>query len=247
MTLQTPTTIQRWWIGSSSWELRHRTAYDAFGIGVHGIVHDSSDQEAIRSGFADDCDTWIQNLNAYAAYYGPGTVAWVGEVGIYDPVPSTSYHAQARAFDLTAIHFSDGSRFDSNVSWRAGAEGKRLYIAVAAMCRRYFGTVLTAWWGGGHDNHIHFDNQFGGGVLHEDDRDDTCIVQAAAVILNGESIAVDGAWGPATQDAYLRLINDFNMKCYDPKTNASHARTFLGLIAQHGFDNRAAGFYQASC
>jgi hypothetical protein len=37
------------------------------------------------------------------------------------------------------------------------------------------------------------------------------------------------------------------MKCYDPKTNASHAVTFFGLIAEHGFDNRNAGFYQASC
>lgn len=237
--------INRYWIGNNSWELRHRTEYGAFGIGVHNLIHDADDRETIRNGFASDCDSWIQDLNAHTAVYGPGTVRWVGEVGIYADKPGM--HGIYRAFDLTAIDFSNGDRFDANVSWRSGTEGKRLYIGVAAMCRRHFGTVLTAWWDPDHTNHIHFDNQFGPGPLDTGDRDDTCIVQAAAVFLNGESIAIDGSWGPATQDAYLRLMNDFNMKCYDPKTNASHAQAFFRMIAQHGFDNRAAGAYQASC
>jgi hypothetical protein len=243
--MQTPTIIQRWWIGNSSWELRHRTGYDGFGIGVHGVTHSAGNTESIRSGFADDCDTWIENLNAYSGVYANTQVAWVGEVGTQ--VDKPGMHQLGRAFDLTAIHFGNGDHFDGNASWRAGTEGRRLYVGVAAMCRRYFGTVLTAWYNADHQNHIHFDNEFGSGVISEEKRSDTCLVQAAAVHLNGESIAIDGAWGQATQDAYLRLITDFNMKCYDPKTNASHARIFLGLIAQHGFNNKAAGFYQASC
>lgn len=245
MTCPLANPVGRHWIGNANWELRHRTGYGAFGVGVHNVVHGPGNQEPFRGGFAGDTDGWIQDLNAYTAWYGPATVGWVGEVGVC--VDKPGMHGVGRAFDLTAIHFTNGDRFDANVSWQAGTEGKRLYVGVAAMCRRHFGTVLTAWWNSAHRNHIHFDNELGPGPINTGHRDDTCIVQAAAVFLNGESIAIDGNWGPATQDAYLRLITDFNMKCYDPKTNASHAKTFLSLIAQHGFDNRAAGFYKASC
>ncbi len=245
MTCPTSDTTSRHWIGNSSWELRHRTGYDGFGIGVHDTIHSASNKEEFKAGFLGVTDSWIETLNSFAAVYGPGTVRWVGEVGTCVDKPGA--HGQARAFDLTAIHFSNGDRFDGNVSWRAGTQGKRLYLGVAAMCRRHFGTVLTAWWNSAHENHIHFDNLEGAGVIRPSHRDDTCIVQAASVILNGESIAIDGNWGPATEDAYVRLLGAFNMKCYDPKTNASHASAFLGYIVEHGFDNKAAGFYQASC
>ena len=236
---------ERWWIGQTARELRHRTGYNAFGAGVHGIVHAPANTETIKVGFRDDTDNWIEDLSYYSNTFGPGGVSWVGEVGIC--VDKPGMHGEARAFDLTAIRFSNGDVFDSNVSWQAGTEGKRLYVAVAAQCRRHFGVVLTAWYNSDHQNHIHFDNSAEPVVIRESSRADTCIVQAAGVFLNGESIAIDGNWGPATQDAYLRLITDFNMKCFDPKTNSTHAKKFLAMIAQHGFANRAAGYYQDNC
>lgn len=235
--------VSRNWIGNSDWYLAHRTGYDSSGRGIHGGRH----TEHFNSTFRDQCDNWIKNLNFWTQNYGGRTVAWVGDVGV--GVCKTGMHGQARAFDLTQIRFTNGTYSDMNWSWRQNTLHKRRYLAVAAQCRRYFGTVLTCWYDSAHHNHIHFDNGTAVTYIRTSStyRSDITLVQASCNLLNGESLAIDGSWGSLTESAYQRLLTKFNMRCYNPKTNVSHAKIFLSYIVRHGFANAAAGTYRAGC
>lgn len=230
--------ITRNYIGSTSWELRHRTGYNSNGTGIHGGQHN----EHINSTFAVFADSAFLSLNVDSNL----TVDWVGDVGI--GACKSGYHGQARAFDVTQVRFTNGSYFDMNYSWRQAGAHRRGYLGVAAECRRHVSTVLTAWYNSLHHNHIHFDNGAGSGLIpiRTNMVSDTTLVQAACNYLNGESLAIDGAWGPLTEAAYNRLRADFNISCLNPKTNGNHAGIFLRLIAQHGLNNKSAGYYQAS-
>lgn len=235
--------ISRDWVGKTGWELRHRTGYYSSGRGRHGGRH----SEHFNKNFHGTCTNWAKNLNFFSTNYigGAYTVTWVGDVGV--GVCKSGYHGRARAFDLTHIRFSNGAYFDANWSWRESRYHHRRYLAVAAQCRRYVGTVLTHWYNSAHADHIHFDNGVGATYIRSGAKSDTTLVQASCNLLNGESLAVDGVWGSLTQSAYRRLIRKFNMGCYDPRSNASHAKVFLAHIVKHGFANKSAGYYKSSC
>jgi hypothetical protein len=235
--------ISRDYLGNTAWYLGHRTAYNSNGTGIHGGRH----VEHFNSTFATACDNWAVSLNSIAQAYSGRSIAWIGDVGV--GVCKTGYHGQARAMDLTHIRFSNGSFVDMNYSWRSArtlAE-RRLYVATAAQCRRYVGTVLTCWYNADHENHIHMDNGTAVTYLRTGVTTDTTLVQASCNFLNGESLAVDGAWGPLTDAAYGRLLTKFNMNCLNPKTTTSHAQTFLLYIARHGYANATAGTYRHTC
>lgn len=234
--------VNRSWIGKSGWDLRHRTGYNANGTGVHGGRH----TEHFNATFRNQCDSWITTLDTVSRNNGGRSVSWVGDVGV--GVCKSGYHGSARAFDLTKIKFSSG-QVDMNWSWRGARKlvHRRRYLAVAAMCRRHFGTVLTCWYNSAHQNHIHFDNGVSVTSIRTGVRSDTTLIQASCNLINGESLAIDGVWGNLTESAYLRLLGRLNMRCYNPKANTSAARRLLRLIARHGFANKAAGAYRANC
>ncbi|MGH3646931.1 MAG: extensin family protein [Micromonosporaceae bacterium] len=235
--------ISRSWIGYDSWYLGHRTGYNSSGTGIHGGRH----SEHFNSTFHGTCTNWIRNLNFFSTNYGSlGGVQWVGDVGV--GVCKSGYHGSARAFDLTKVQWANGM-VDMNWSWRSSntIANRRRYVAVAAQCRRYVGTVLTTWYNSAHGNHIHFDNGTAVTYIRTGVRSDTTLVQASCNLLNGESLAIDGQWGPLTDGAYLRLLSKFNMRCLSPKSNATHAKQFLSYIVRHGLANRAAGYWRYSC
>lgn len=232
--------VARNWVGNDNWWLGHRTGYNPGGTGTHGGRHD----EHFNQTFLDSCDNWIRNLNYWTNNYGGRSVDWVGDVGA--GVCKTGMHGQARALDLTHIRFTDGGWVDTNYSWNSTIMHQRRYVATAAQCRRYFGTVLTAWYNDAHKDHIHFDNGTAVTYIRSNQRTDTTLVQASCNILNGESLAIDGQWGPATDGAYLRLCRAFNVHCSSPRSNKSDAMTFLSYIVRHGFANAAAGTYQST-
>lgn len=241
--------INRNWIGISAYDLRHRTGYSS-GQGTHGPQH----TEHFEAGFADTTDDWIVNLNYFSEIYyppsrAPLTVNWVGDVGVGDCGPP--YHGLGRAFDLTRIQFTQeggGSTFcDMNWSWLPERiwEQRRRYLAIAAQARRYFGTVLTCWYNSAHENHIHFDNGVASGAISESKTSDTTLIQAACNLLNGESLSIDGSWGPVTGAAYLRLLGDFNLLCLDARDSTANKNTFLSYVVRTGFANQGAGAYQS--
>ncbi|MQA28021.1 MAG: hypothetical protein GEU94_21790 [Micromonosporaceae bacterium] len=235
--------VSRNYVGLYEYELRHRTSYNSDGTGIHGGRH----SEHFNSTFLGSCDNWIKNLNFFSSNYGGRNVAWVGDVGV--GVCKPGMHGQARAFDLTQLRFTNGSFIDMNYSWRSSRTlaHKRGYVAVAAQCRRYAGTVLTAWYNSAHQNHIHFDNGTAVTYIRTGVKTDTTLVQASCNFLNGESLAVDGIWGSLTEAAYQRLLGRFNMRCTNPKGNRSDAVVFLSYIVRHGLANRAAGTYRHNC
>ncbi len=251
--------ISRNYIGSIAFELRHRTGYNSNGTGIHGGQH----AEHFNADFWTTCNAWILNLNYWTENYPPVsgipyTVDWVGDVGV--GLCKSGYHGSARAFDLTRIQFSrpDGvsAYADMNWSWRQGRFHQRRYLAIAAQCRRYFGTVLTAWYvtGAGcvgspesaHNNHIHFDNGRASGPIDSSLHSDTTLIQSSCNILNGESLVVDGCWGPLTNAAYLRLLAAFNLWCRDARSSTSNKNIFLSYVVRTAFANKSAGYYQYS-
>lgn len=243
--------IERDYIGDRSWGLHERFDFDTEGRGIHA----ARDHETFRQGFWEKCDSWARSVNVYTTMFRPAgepekEVAWWGHVGVVGHCEKTtfSWHQEGRAFDLTKVLFTDDSYIDMNWSWRQGQRGNRRYLGIAAHCRMNFGTVLTRWYNTLHHNHIHFDNGIDvTPIRDEKSESDATLVQAACNVLNGESIAIDGAWGSQTEAAFNRLLGAFDMACLQPKRDLAHALLFLSYITRHGLADRSAGYYKYGC
>jgi hypothetical protein len=245
--------ITRGWIGRTAYDLHHRTGYNArqCNRGVHGGPH----TEIFNSAFHSRCGDWIIFFNDRVVRPTMGwTVNWVGDIGVTACDDPTSMHYRGRAFDLTALLFTNGSRIDMNRDWRRDPGNscyslvqRRRYLAVAASLRRYFQVVLTGWYNAPHGNHIHFDNGDSIGPIQDDLESDTKLVQAACNYINGESIPIDGDWGPVTERAFQRLRTDLNMRCKNIRGSLADTREFLTLVAKTGMANASAGRYRSNC
>lgn len=238
--------ITRNFIGNTAWDLHLRTAYDT---GCQSGVHSGTHNQEFNSTFHTVCGNWASNINAYATSVGGFGIEWVGDIGV--TVCKTGFHGEGRAFDLTQLRFTDGSFIDMNWAWRtsgcATAFTRRRYLAVVASLRRHVGTVLTGWYNADHANHIHFDNGIALPPIRTSVVTDTTMVQAICNYMNGESLAIDGAWGPLTEAAYGRLLTRLRMQCRNPKGNTGDMALFLELIAKAGITGQAAGAFVGPC
>ena len=70
---------------------------------------------------------------------------------------------------------------------------------------------------------------------------------SSPVLTSGESLTIDGDWGPITEAAYGRLRTKLRMGCRNPKTSTADALLFLHLLANAGFKGQAAGYYVGPC
>jgi hypothetical protein len=149
-------------------------------------------------------------------------------------------HGQGRAFDLTRVQMHSVA-VDCNTSWRSDRSMavRRRYLGVVACCRLHAGTVLTAWYNAAHTNHIHVDNGVPFTVVRDGMRSDTTLVQATCNFLMGSGMAVDGIWGPVTEGGYNELRRRMGLGSQNPRTSASHARTFLTHIAVRSLSGRS--------
>ncbi len=231
-------------------ELNARSFQPAAGTkttfsGFHSLEFNSTFYDRCNS-WASNMDWWFYNRSPYST--GKLDIDWYGEVGTKACHRASAAHNRARGLDLCQIRFSNGWMMDSNWSHTRGKGSlqARRYLGVVANLRRYFGTVLTAWYNSAHRDHIHFDNLTSVQKIRTYVRSDTTLVQAAAYHLNGESIAIDGDWGPKTGGAYRRLIEDFGLTCYNPTGNTTDAKRFLYMVIRHGIANRPAGTYKYS-
>lgn len=216
--------------------LRHRLAYNADGTGKHG---DRRAEQFASAFYSSVCVPIVRDLDGLSRFGGGPGVSWIGNVGV--TVCKAGMHGLGRAFDLTRVMTSSWS-VDCNTAWRTdrSVTSRRRYVGVAATCRAHAGTVLTTWYNAAHGNHIHVDNGVPFTVIRRGMRSDTTLVQASCNLLNGASLAVDGNWGPLTETAYNALRGRLRLGGQDPRTNASHARTFLVHLALLGLAGRRA-------
>lgn len=248
-------TVSRDYLYRQEWELRHRTGWTGGSpaIGVHGGRH----SEQFHPNCHEQAGKVARDLDrlarSYPPFAGDWSLTWVGDIGVR--VCNPGWHRYGLALDLTRFTFGD-QFVDLNRDWRSPDIAlRRRYLAVVAVCRKHFGTVLHGYNDpdGTHVNHIHVDRGRHAVALSRGNRTDTVIVQwAAREIAEYADMAIDGIWGPQTQDGYERLLSRFRMRVayggcldYDPLSNAAHQRVLMELIARHAFANRVAGYYTA--
>ncbi|HEX6946249.1 MAG TPA: hypothetical protein VF246_02750 [Acidimicrobiia bacterium] len=209
---------------------------------------------SFRSGFDTLSDSAISNLNYYASNYLRKSISWVGHVGTgrggcCGGSVGPSWHYHYRAWDIDRIQWSDSSFLDicNHAHASSSRKTRRQYIAVDAILRRYYGTVLDGWYDSKHVNHFHVDSGCTVGPLSKTKKSHTVFIQAAANNLIGTNLTIDGVWGPLTQNAYQAMLVSLCMTCLNPLSNTSHFLTFLAYIAMHGFKDQALGYYKYSC
>lgn len=134
-----------------------RTGFTAYGAGSIG-VHTGERAFAYDDWFHVVCDQWLESYHSILRWQTAGTVgvAWVGCVGVTVNKPGSN-HQTGNAFDLSAIHHTDGSFADGNYSHRghAGVVHNRRYAAMAWSGRKHMPEVGIVGTGAGHDNHVH--------------------------------------------------------------------------------------------
>ncbi|WP_026928486.1 hypothetical protein [Glycomyces tenuis] len=237
--------ITRNWIGEHKWPLRYRTAFDGSGYGVHpSVTSFTMHQEAHEQcgGLAASFDDLGRK---YPPHGVPWSLSWVGLAGA--KVCKKGYHRYGAAVDLTKVSWGADRFVDLAVHGKDGrVRLRRRYLAVVAMCRKYFGTVLHVHNDpdGSHWNHIHVDRGRSVVALDWDYGTDVTIIQWAARDLAGMSdMAVDGVWGPQTRSGYERLRDRFKAGSVDPTGSVGNARAWLNVIAQHAMANQDAGAF----
>ena len=145
---------------------------------------------------------WVRDLKDISSRYG-------GLVGMDRIVTAGTYvnkpleHGKGMAFDLDQVRWSNGAvtpyareHASTNLTTR------RRYLAVDAVSRRHFHWVLDGGFNADHADHLHLDTAGGTLVCDRTARSDTAFVQQVVNAFQGGRLAVDGAWGPGTQQAF---------------------------------------------
>jgi hypothetical protein len=106
-------------------------------------------------------------------------------------------HVQGRAYDLDAIWWPGAGR---RLVTLEAPDGWPHYLAVEAVLRRHLGTVLGWHYNEAHRDHWHIDDgsPVGWGPRS---RSRVTYLQAALVHVWGQSVAIDGVWGPRSEAA----------------------------------------------
>jgi hypothetical protein len=235
--------VSRNYIYNTSWDLRHRTGWNGL-YGIHGSQH----SEPFNSTFHTQVGYGFSILNSYSVLSGPGTIDWIGDIGV--KVCKTGCHSTGRAMDLTAVRLGS-TVYDMNVIWRSSESlaNRRKYLAIWAALRRDCTTVLTAQYNTEHHNHIHvdIDDDTTPPPIRTSALSDTKLIQHTCNLINGASLTVDGAWGSLTSSAYASLLYKFKLQCKSPTTNYNDMRALVQLISRTAIANKTAGFYVATC
>lgn len=126
-----------------------------------------------------------------------GDAKFIMTAGAY--VQKPGYHGQGRAFDLDALVFED-------YHWIADSfpRDPQMYLAIEAIVRKHFGTVLTYSYNDPHKDHIHMDNGTDTG-FNKMSRSRVIFLQNAIYFVYGLKVGRDGVWGPETSEAEKRV------------------------------------------
>jgi hypothetical protein len=109
-------------------------------------------------------------------------------------------HGRGRAFDLDALFWPE--RTFVALSY---PQDRRFYLAVEAVLRMHFGTVLSYHYNPAHRDHLHLDDLTPTGFVPEH-RSRVLFLQMALTHLFDRPVAIDGLVGPETRGAARQLL-----------------------------------------
>lgn len=120
-------------------------------------------------------------------------------------VDKPGFHGLGRAFDLDGIFWPDQDLVAIEYPSKPF-----LYLAIESILRRHFGTVLAYNYNADHRDHFHLDN---GSAVRFDRMSKSRVeyLQAAMTFVHGDAVEVDGVWGPSTDKALRRTLNDLGL------------------------------------
>lgn len=217
--------------------IRLRTGYSSNDLGVHT---DHAVGVRINSDFYTQCCTWSEVHESQAGVFLGAAPQWIGQIGTLGHCEENtgSMHHSARAFDLTKVQY-DGVMCDAAWSWRQGRTHQRRYLALSISLRRYFNTVLTAWYNSDHRDHIHFDNGVALRPISDESRADTVLMQAACRLFGGSPIPISGTWNAATEAAFTGLRRQLGFSG-DIRGDLADSRLFMAMLVAKGYADESA-------
>ncbi|MEU6246638.1 hypothetical protein [Glycomyces sp. NPDC047010] len=239
--------ITRDWLYDTAWKMRYRTAFSESGFGVHPNVTSFTMHQETHT----QAGKVMRDLNALGATYarseGPWPYGWTGIAGT--KVCKPGYHRYGAAIDFTRFDWGSGHYVDTAVHGKEKRRYlRRRYLAVIAVCRKHFGTVLHCYNDpdGSHWNHIHADRGRKAVAADWGYQTDTTIIQWAARDLAGiTDMAIDGDFGPQTKQGLATLRKRFGAEKVDPTASSANFLAWLDLISRHGMADKDAGAYKS--
>ncbi len=197
-----------------------------------------------RQAFASTSDfhrrlvVWVRDLKDISARYG-GLVGMDRIVTAGTFVDKPLEHGKGKAFDLDQVRWIGGSVTPYAREHEAADLGvRRRYLALDAVCRRHFHWVLDGRFNADHADHLHLDTAGGALVCDREARSDMVFVQQVVNDFMGARLAVDGAWGIATQRALVESCRRLGVEGNPHESPATWAHWNL-RVAACGFANTA--------
>ena len=187
--------------------------------------------------FAQETEVAFTELFRALAEAGFGKVQAILFGGIARTGSGKSYHHRLRAFDLDGLILSDG------FTWVANSFPTRphLYLAIEAVLRQHFGTVLTYGYDARHQDHIHFDNGDKIGFRrHSKSR--VLFLQNALWYLFDQVLSIDGVYGPETQRAERNARKELEVGGFSELPNwTGFLRSAAEIALEHATEALPAG------
>jgi hypothetical protein len=177
---------------------------------------------------------WVRDLKDLAARYG-GLHGMDRIVTAGTFVDKPLEHGKGAAFDLDQVRWGATAitpyyREHESPDLRV----RRRFLALDAVCRRHFHWVLDGRYNADHADHLHLDTAGGALVWDRTARSDAAFVQQALNAFQDARLAVDGAYGPATQRAFDQSCRTLGVPG-DPFGDPAVWRRWLLRVAACGF------------
>lgn len=182
------------------------------GVPLYYIRNGSEQPTTVASthAFRDKLELWQADLANAGDRANYGSMTRIITAGAY--VNKSGAHGQGRAIDI------DGIKWGSTACWpyhRHHASSnrtlRRRYLGLNAICQRRFKYVLNGWYNAAHEDHIHQDDVGGALLLNKSSSSDVKFIQAMLNNVMGQSLAIDGQYGPKTDAAYRESKDRVNI------------------------------------
>lgn len=187
--------------------------------------------------FHDRLVRWVRDLRDLAGRFGGlRDMDRIVTAGLF--VAKPGQHGLGRAFDIDQVRWSNGA-ITPYAREHASSDPAtvRRYLALDAVCRRHFHWVLDGRYNAAHADHLHVDLADVPLRCDPASRSDTVFVQQVLNAHQGAGLAVDGAWGRATQGAFEESCARLRVEG-DPHRRTDAWRWWLHQAAACGFADR---------